>query len=89
MHSLLQVALLPLVIALVYYLVSEKRDKKGRKYVFPPGPRGLPIFGNFFQIPHSFGQGVVAKQWADKYGEMYPPFLSPFNFQGPSTSSRN
>jgi hypothetical protein len=79
MDSLWRLALLPLFIALVYYLVSEKRDKNGRKYVFPPGPRGLPIFGNFFQIPHSFGQGVVAKEWADKYGEMYRPLRSPID----------
>jgi hypothetical protein len=59
-----------LVIAATLYL-SYNTYVRSSKYRFPPGPKGLPIVGNLFQLPASLGQGRVAKKWADKYGEMY------------------
>ena len=48
---------------LLRYLTS-KRNK------LPPGPRGLPFFGNAFQLdrnaPHETATG-----WSDKYGDVF------------------
>ncbi|KAF2472380.1 cytochrome P450 [Lindgomyces ingoldianus] len=41
-----------------------------RKYKLPPGPKGVPYFGNMFQMP-PFHQGPWAKEMAEKYGEMF------------------
>ncbi|KAF2192959.1 cytochrome P450 [Zopfia rhizophila CBS 207.26] len=41
-----------------------------RKYKLPPGPPGVPYFGNLFQMP-PFHQGPWAKKLADQYGEMF------------------
>ncbi|OAF99946.1 cytochrome P450 [Paraphaeosphaeria sporulosa] len=41
-----------------------------RKYKLPPGPRGIPFFGNMFQMP-PYHQGPWAQQMAQKYGEMF------------------
>ncbi|KAH7127211.1 cytochrome P450 [Dendryphion nanum] len=41
-----------------------------RKYRLPPGPRGIPFFGNMFQMP-PVHQGPWAKEMAEKYGEMF------------------
>src|SRR5579859_2405497 len=63
-----------LVIVLTVYLFKDKKDRNGRKYVFPPGPKGLPIVGNSFQFP-PFGASALTKKWAEQYGEMF--VLSP------------
>jgi hypothetical protein len=59
-----------LLIILTVYSFLDKRDKRGKKYLFPPGPKGLPIVGNSFQLP-PFGAGQLTKKWAEQYGEMY------------------
>ncbi|KAF9729672.1 cytochrome p450 [Paraphaeosphaeria minitans] len=41
-----------------------------RKYKLPPGPRGLPFFGNMFEMP-PYHQGPWAQELAQKYGEMF------------------
>jgi len=69
MVSSWQLALL-VAIAITVYSFVGKRDKRGRRYVFPPGPKGLPILGNSFQLP-PFGASALTKQWAAQYGEMY------------------
>jgi hypothetical protein len=63
-----QLALLVFVTITIYSFIS-KRDKHGKKYVFPPGPKGLPIVGNSFQLP-PFGASALTKPWAAQYGEM-------------------
>ena len=48
---------------LLRYLTSKR-------YKLPPGPRGLPFFGNAFQLdknaPHETATG-----WSDKYGDVF------------------
>ena len=63
-----QLLLLVFVTIAIYSFIS-KRDKHGRKYIFPPGPKGLPIVGNSFQLP-PFGASALTKPWAAQYGEM-------------------
>jgi hypothetical protein len=48
-----------------------------KKYKFPPGPKGIPYFGNMFQMP-PFHQGPWAKEVGEKYGEMYLKHHLPF-----------
>lgn len=68
MGSTLYLALSAFVI-ITFYSFWETRDKNGRKYVFLPGPRGLPIVGNSYQLP-PFRASVLARKWAEQYGEM-------------------
>ena len=71
-HSILQFTwqIVALILVLSIFLFRDKRDKSGRKYVFPPGPKGLPIIGNTWDLP-AFGASALTKKWAKQYGEMY------------------
>ena len=41
----------------------------GKKYRLPPGPPGLPFFGNIFQLDKDSPQGTIT-DWADQYGDV-------------------
>jgi hypothetical protein len=55
------------------YVVNSIRYN--RKYKLPPFVEGgVPLLGNALQLPPvGHEAGVVVKEWAEKYGEMYPP----------------
>jgi len=69
--------LLPILIGLAiasiaaYFLFFRDNGK----YKLPPRVEGgVPLFGNALQLPPvGHEAGVVVKQWAEKYGEMYLP----------------
>lgn len=63
-QTLAAAALVVGVLALVW-----KKIQFRLKYKLPPGPRGLPVFGNVFQIP-LMHQGPYLSEQAEKYGEM-------------------
>jgi len=62
--------LIALAIAIIaaYFLFRDNG-----KYKLPPRVEGgVPLFGNALQLPPvGHEAGIVVKQWAEKYGEMY------------------
>jgi hypothetical protein len=42
----------------------------GRQLTTLPGPRGLPLVGNLFQLKVTQLQTIL-EQWADTYGPLY------------------
>jgi hypothetical protein len=62
--------LIALAIAIIatYFLFRDNG-----KYKLPPRVEGgVPLFGNALQLPPiGHEAGIVVKQWAKKYGEMY------------------
>ncbi|KAF2117171.1 cytochrome P450 [Lophiotrema nucula] len=59
-----------LAVAILILAKLWARHQYNKKYRLPPGPKGVPYFGNMFQMP-PFHQGPWAKSMADKYGEMF------------------
>ena len=43
--------------------------KKRKRAPLPPGPIGLPIIGNLFELPHSYPWLAYAN-WAEQYGDV-------------------
>lgn len=64
---LLSTALLGITLLLLVKLWTNYTFNK--TYKFPPGPKGIPYFGNMFRMP-PYHQGPWAKDLAKKYGEM-------------------
>ena len=58
----LNVALLALGVGLLVILARRRKNVK-----YPPGPRGVPILGNFFDIPPA-DEYKAAHESGKKYG---------------------
>jgi hypothetical protein len=76
MHFIFTLLAATVCLVAVYVLNSIRYN---RKYKLPPFVAGgVPLLGNALQLPPiGHEAGVVVKEWAEKYGEMYlpPPFL--------------
>ncbi|KAG2021094.1 cytochrome P450 [Coprinopsis cinerea AmutBmut pab1-1] len=56
--------------ALVLYIGRRlRRPKLATDTPLPPGPKGLPLVGNAFQIPLQEPRRVY-KEWAEQYGDV-------------------
>jgi hypothetical protein len=52
------------------YLVKQAVTKKSPA-PYPPGPRGWPLIGNIFDMPH-IKPWLTFTEWGQKYGEYLP-----------------
>lgn len=57
-------ALALLVAAMGLYLMTR------RKYMLPPGPKGLPIIGNTFNMPTNF-EWLAYQKWSRDFSKAY------------------
>ncbi|KAM0790540.1 hypothetical protein ACM66B_003409 [Microbotryomycetes sp. NB124-2] len=58
---------LALLLSAALYIVSNKGQPKGKPL---PGPKGVPVFGNMFQLPKS-RPWVKMEEWTREYGPIY------------------
>lgn len=68
----IQVGVAALGVALVL-LIAQKLSKKNSQYRLPPGPKPLPIVGNFLDLPP---EGVPEFQHWFKHKDTYGPISS-------------
>ena len=62
MHSLLTSSVVVVLSVFVLVYVTHRRRSR-----LPPGPKGLPILGNVFDVPKSF-EWVKSAEWSRQYG---------------------
>ncbi|PCH35530.1 cytochrome P450 [Wolfiporia cocos MD-104 SS10] len=60
------------------YLVHYRSNRQKARAPLPPGPAGIPFFGNLFQV-HSLRPYPQFREWALKYGEIFYLRLGPQN----------
>jgi hypothetical protein len=53
------------LVARIY--VSSRARRRGGGLRYPPGPRGLPLFGNIFDIPQ-YSPWETYTRWGKRYG---------------------
>ncbi|KAH7099912.1 cytochrome P450 [Auriculariales sp. MPI-PUGE-AT-0066] len=51
------------------YLLGRWITSRRARSEFPPGPRGLPVIGNLFDMPNA-KEWLVYAEWAKKYGDI-------------------
>lgn len=63
----------PVILALPVLLTAVLLYRRGRRNMpLPPGPTGLPLIGNLFDIPKDYGW-ITYAEWGRKYGEQRTP----------------
>ncbi|KAH9966199.1 cytochrome P450 [Lactifluus volemus] len=55
------------LVARIY--VSSRARRRGGGLRYPPGPRGLPLFGNIFDIPQ-YSPWETYTRWGKRYGDV-------------------
>ncbi|KIJ51010.1 hypothetical protein M422DRAFT_158706, partial [Sphaerobolus stellatus SS14] len=58
---------LPFILLLASIFIYELRR---RRLKLPPGPKGLPIVGNWFQLPGQRETVKTYNRWAEQYGDI-------------------
>ena len=53
------------LVVLVFGVLLKPRTK----YRYPPGPKGIPVFGNLFQLPPAY-PGAKLIEWGKQYGDL-------------------
>lgn len=67
--------LISLATATAFVVILRALRKPRTKYRYPPGPKGIPVFGNLFQLPPKY-PGEKLLEWGKQYGDMsVPPIL--------------
>ena len=55
---------------LSYSLLKHFQRTMRRSLLLPPGPKGLPIIGNMFDVP-SVAPWKTFREWSEVYGQSY------------------
>ncbi|EPS96087.1 hypothetical protein FOMPIDRAFT_1131071 [Fomitopsis schrenkii] len=66
----LTTSLLSGLIFIAIVAFSVRANRRSRRRNLPPGPTGIPIFGNLFQLP-TLRPHPKLTEWAAQYGEIY------------------
>lgn len=59
-----------ITVAVASFLLYKTLHKPRSKYRYPPGPKGIPVFGSLFELPPKH-PGAKLLEWAAEYGDMY------------------
>lgn len=64
--------ILPVVVLLSFYVYATPNSwKDSRRKHLPPGPRGVPFFGNFFDLADDQKIPQKAISWAREHGDVF------------------
>ncbi|KAH8103696.1 cytochrome P450 [Phellopilus nigrolimitatus] len=70
MFSILLHAVAPLCASLFLWIwLARRKHSSARGCPYPPGPKGLPLLGNIFDMPGS-EEWERARQWGEQYGDL-------------------
>lgn len=69
---LLIIISIPILSFIIFYIIiTPSTLKDSRRKHLPPGPKGLPILGNFFELSDAETFRFKAIKWAKEYGEIF------------------